>query len=1144
MKTVKRRRIRAFLLAMALIIWQPGETLWDIARSFARTNTAQEENAGKLALLLESGQEYEDGTWTAIEPCVRYIPASEEEKHIQYVCLREGVNPEDITGEKADNAGEQVMEWNDMEEDAGGYTAKLSELPNGKYAVYVRSIIEKAKRPPTEETPTEPEEPSIKETPTEPEEPQSPVIRGEKGLWIDRTAPKIIALKLYEDKTGTGGKDGAKLGEQNISARPFHALVKAEDEHSGVSGFWYRRRQDEPLRYGKAEAGGQIRISFTPEEKTAAGELCVYAEDKAGNRSAGRSEQYRYDAAAPVIDMEHMTIHPLDSKGQVIPDIDLTKVSTASRQYWQKYGVEINGIRVKDEAGSEASGLRSIWAERNGERTACQIEPRIEKDKRDVEEKTMRLRITTNAAGSSGDKIRLFAEDQAGNRASSGTVIVKVDQERPGPVRVTYQNPEGSLLAAFPAFRDKLFISNHPIAVHLKSSDRLSGVKAIYYRLEDEKEYQKIAGESGVIFLPPEFSGKITAYAEDVAGNNNECGPSLSDKAISEDSPPAITIASDKDTGQWQSGDIHFTIQAEELRTISGLQSITCRLNGRVVIEKDYTLGAAPVAKDTIRVTASEEAADEKGYLLEVEAYDLAGNYAYRKVRIRIDKTAPTVKLSGVADGGIYRENRAIGLTLHEQNFSRTKAELRLRRKEPGREEEESVISYSMDRRECIHEYLCAAEGVYVLEGVVKDAAGNETRLPRMTFTIDKTSPTVKLSGAQPGDYYNRPVAVNVTVEEAFYENNRVELHCVRELDGKKSVIALKPWSNTGRRTSWQDSLSEDGSYELTAFAVDEAGNRSGEESLHFNIDRTPPKLHIEGVRDYDIVAGPVTLKLGVEESYYDSASVKVSALRQSLNGICTAEPMEPFLPKAKTSEQSYRLYKDGIYDISLLASDKAGNQSRERRRLIIDTKKPIIRFVENLDGRYLREFTLRGQRGIVNDLTVPSYKMYLNGLEYDGYEVIKKEGRYRLQVTARDEAGHEAKAEADFIIDRTPPDIIFEGLDNEEEKTAPREIFVKAGEGEQIEKILVNGKEQIKKPVSRHRLTLKNPGDYSIEAVAVDKAGNRTAEVRSLTIQSLKPLEGSGRPISSILLLAAAAGIFIAAGCVVGLPILFLRKG
>lgn len=1143
METIKKRRIRALLLAMALIIWQPGEALWDIACSFARANTGQEENAGRLALLLKSGQEYEEGTWTATEPCVRYIPASEEEKQIQYLCLREGVKPEEVTGEKTDNTEENIMEWIDMEEDADGYKAKISELPSGKYNVYVRSIIEKVEPegPPAEETPTEPEEPSIKETPTEPEKPHSPVIRGEKSLWIDRTAPKIIALKLYEDKTGTGGKDGAKLGEQNISARPFHALVKAEDEHSGVSGFWYRTTQDEPLRYVKAEAGGQIRISLTPEEKTAVGELCVYAEDKAGNRSAGRSEKYRYDAAAPLIDMERMTIHPLDSKGQVVSDIDLTQVAPASGQYWQKYGVEINGIRVKDEAGLEASGLRSIWAERNGERTACQIEPRIENDKRDVEEKTLRLRITANAVGPSGDKIRLFAEDQAGNRASSRTVIVKVDHERPGPVKVTYQNQEGSLLPAYPAFRDKLFISNHPVVVHLKSSDRLSGIKAIYYRLGDEKEYRKIAGESGVIFLKPGFSGKITAYAEDVTGNNNEHGPSLSDKAISEDSPPAITIVSDKDTKQWQSSDIHFTIQAEELKTVSGLQSVTCRLNGRAVIEKDYTLGAAPVAKDTIRVTASEEAADEKGYLLEVEAYDLAGNYAYRKVRIRIDKTAPIAKLFGVADGSIYRENRAIGLKLHEQNFSRTRAELRLRRKEPGREEKESVISYSMDRRECIHEHLCAAEGVYVLEGVVKDAAGNETRLPRMTFTIDKTSPTVKLSGPQMGIYYNRPVVVSVMVEEAFYENNQVELRCVRELDGKKSAIALKPWSNTGRRTSWQDSLSQDGTYELTAFAVDEAGNRSGEESLRFSIDRTPPKLAIEGIRDYDIVAGPVMLKLGVEESYYDSASVKVSATRQSLDGICLIEPMEAFSPKAKRSEQNYRLYKDGIYDISVLASDKAGNQSRERRRLIIDTKKPIIRFVENLDGRYLREFTLRGQRDMVNDLTVPSYKMYLNGLEYDGYEIIKKEGRYRLQVTARDEAGHEAKAEADFIIDRTPPDIIFEGLDDE--KAAPREIFIKAGAGEQIEKILVNGKEQIEKPMNKHRLTLKSPGDYSLEAVAVDKAGNRAVEARSLTIQSPRPLEGNGHSVSFVLLLAAAAGIFIAAACVVGLPILFLRK-
>ena len=42
--------------------------------------------------------------------------------------------------------------------------------------------------------------------------------------------------------------------------------------------------------------------------------------------------------------------------------------------------------------------------------------------------------------------------------------------------------------------------------------------------------------------------------------------------------------------------------------------------------------------------------------------------------------------------------------------------------------------------------------------------------------------------------------------------------------------------------------------------------------------------------------------------------------------------------------------------------------------------------------------------------------KVLLNGMDYNG-EVIKKAGRYRLQVLANDEFGNSSTAEAGFMI-------------------------------------------------------------------------------------------------------------------------------
>ena len=67
-----------------------------------------------------------------------------------------------------------------------------------------------------------------------------------------------------------------------------------------------------------------------------------------------------------------------------------------------------------------------------------------------------------------------------------------------------------------------------------------------------------------------------------------------------------------------------------------------------------------------------------------------------------------------------------------------------------------------------------------------------------------------------------------------------------------------------------------------------------------------------------------------------------------------------------------------------------------------------------------------------IEDFTSYTYQIRLDGSLYTVGDKISGEGRHILCVEATDSAGNKAQAKAGFVIDRTPPRILF--LDVEEE--------------------------------------------------------------------------------------------------------------
>ena len=93
----------------------------------------------------------------------------------------------------------------------------------------------------------------------------------------------------------------------------------------------------------------------------------------------------------------------------------------------------------------------------------------------------------------------------------------------------------------------------------------------------------------------------------------------------------------------------------------------------------------------------------------------------------------------------------------------------------------------------------------------------------------------------------------------------------------------------------------------------------------------------------------------------------------------------------------------------------------------MIDTKNPVIKMVDELQGKYLKKFSWDYPVDVfIKDFTTFVHQIQMDGRLYPIGTEIDTEGRHTLQVNAIDAAGNEAVARAEFVIDHTPPKIQF----------------------------------------------------------------------------------------------------------------------
>lgn len=164
-------------------------------------------------------------------------------------------------------------------------------------------------------------------------------------------------------------------------------------------------------------------------------------------------------------------------------------------------------------------------------------------------------------------------------------------------------------------------------------------------------------------------------------------------------------------------------------------------------------------------------------------------------------------------------------------------------------------------------------------------------------------------------------------------------------------------------------------------------------------------------------------------------------------------------------------------------------------------------------------------------DFTLSEYLITLNGLPYDGAREITEDGKYLLEISAQDEVGHETKGKAEFIVDGTAPLIVFGGAENNKVNYEPVTLTISLkDEQDFITSLSVNNQNREIQENGQQRLQFQDFGEYEIQVLAEDLAGNTQTEKYTVIYkkESVFSKWYSNKPVfySTVLGTAAVIGI------------------
>lgn len=507
---------------------------------------------------------------------------------------------------------------------------------------------------------------------------------------------------------------------------------------------------------------------------------------------------------------------------------------------------------------------------------------------------------------------------------------------------------------------------------------------------------------SNYVYYTAVNSGYYRLKLQDLAGNDTQYTFTIDKTA------PGLTLS-----GVTNNGFTAGSVSASWSTTVGGITAQRVSSSDTLTVKYSYSTTATFPTLATTNYTAGTELTEPGNYLLEIT--DKAGNKSQYK--FTIDKTAPKLSLSGVSENGFTNGNvkaswstivNGISGQLSNNNDSLT---VKYAYSTSATFPTSATTNYTADT-------ALTEPGNYLLE--ISDKAGNKTQYK---FTIDKTAPTLSLSGVTENGFTNGTVRASWSTTASGI---------IGQLSNSNDAVTVRYSYNTGTTfptsaaTSYTASsdLSAVGNYLLTI--TDKAGNSR---SYKFTIDKTAPTLTLSGLTDGftngNVTASWATSVDGVRGQL--SNSNDLLAVKYSYSTGAT-------FPASATSNYTTGTVLSAVGNYLLTIEDLSGNIGRYT--FTIDRSAPTL----TLSGVTANGITnmnvtaswatsvdgIAGQLSNSNDRLTVKYS-YLGGLEFPTSATreytngnLTVEGNYLIIIT--DKSGNSTSYT--FTIDKTAPSV------------------------------------------------------------------------------------------------------------------------
>ncbi|MCR5543616.1 MAG: Ig-like domain repeat protein [Eubacterium sp.] len=892
-------------------------------------------------------------------------------------------------------------------------------------------------------------------------------------FYVDPDAPKV-SLKV-------DGVDAANV-KAHLDRDPVISY-SANDALSGLASTGGAtltiNGKDYPFDSNKGKKLSDI-ISSKLDEKTTY-TINVSAKDKAGN-TAGATCSFRVDGSKPVLTNEIVT------------------TSVKNNNYFNK-GVEVslsvkdssmekNRIKVQDANGKT---ITLAWS-RSGD--------------------TWSATYKVNAEGKY--TVKLSAEDLSGNKDSKSVSFV-IDKTKP---TLTTQ-VDGKTYNGKSTFYKK----NAETSVVVKDSNEdKSDVSAKITRspFNGDSDVELSKTGKGPFSLTKDGKYSITYKVTDLAGNTStktiglliDKTKPLANMYVKTAKPAKFkqfnntynnktgkfTARSDQENykyGQYYNTNVEIEFNYFEYNPDEIIVYDYNSEDGvETEIEPSWTEGKRGYGKASVTIS-------EEGYhKVRIEVIDEAENAytdrtAEKTLRFTIDKTAPSIVT--VVNGSGYSSNSGIrylngpgtvGVSVSDANKDPDDLTRTLKTTAPGGGTSTSVDKVS-EGNETFNN-----DADYEVNYEAIDKAGNKSDVQVVQFRVDRQPPELSITSNASAGTSRTDVTVTFTIKEPFYSDvtsSSIEVYKRVDGSGESHVETINFMPRSGS-DSMSKTYTEEGEYRFVFTAEDKTGNKANTD-YSFILDGNKPVITLSGVSNYDKTDKNVELGVQVNEKFYLTNNVILSGTRTDIDGKKTNIDLAEFPAHSGPIAALQQLFKeDGIYDITVKSTDRAGNSDEKSIHFTIDTEAPIIKNLSDYDGTTVNAFVWDNDlEKTIRDLTVCNVKVYMDGVEYDGSADLS-DGAHTLRVEAVDELGNQTIEEYTFVLDTIEPIIIVNGVEDGTKLKESTDVSITVQLDEDtLDYVKLNGK-AVAVTDNTCTYTVDSRGKYTLEAGASDSAGNKAS--------------------------------------------------